>query len=79
MQVYGDPASNSLIVSASREDHQLVENLLSMLDVPNQLSQQVRIFPLEKAQAGYRRPDPPVALPDARRRPAAGRVAGQGG
>ena len=51
MQVYADAASNSLVISASREDHQLIENLLKVLDVPNQLAQQVRIFPLEKAQA----------------------------
>lgn len=51
MQVYADASSNSLIVSASPEDQVLVANLVKILDVPNQTSAQVRLFPLAKAQA----------------------------
>jgi len=51
VQVYAEPSSNSLVVSASREDHALLENLLTLLDVPSKAAEQIQIFPLEKAQA----------------------------
>ncbi len=51
MQVYADAGSSSLIVSASPEDHALIASLLPMLDVANRTAAQVRLFPLQKAQA----------------------------
>ncbi|HUW81391.1 MAG TPA: secretin N-terminal domain-containing protein [Phycisphaerae bacterium] len=49
--VEADAGSNSLIVSASREDHDLVSSLVAMLDRPSSTSEQVRIFPLKKGKA----------------------------
>ena len=49
--VEADAGSNSLIVSASREDHDLVSSLVAMLDRPSSTSEQVRIFPLSKGKA----------------------------
>ncbi len=43
--------SNSLIVTASREDHSVLTGVLSMLDRPSTLSQQMEIIPLQKAKA----------------------------
>ena len=43
--------SNSLIISAAAEDHLVVEDLISRLDIKSNLNQQLRIFNLEKARA----------------------------
>lgn len=49
--VQADPASNSLIVTAGREDHAILEGLLKLLDVPSTLDQLTRIFPLQRGRA----------------------------
>lgn len=49
--VIPDAASNSLIVSASREEHADLNRLLEQLDQPTQLSQQMEVIPLLRAQA----------------------------
>ena len=49
--VIADDGSNSLIVSASRDDHQVVADLLAKLDQPSSISQQVAIIPLAEAKA----------------------------
>jgi type II secretion system protein D len=46
-----DEASNSLVVSASRDDHAILTGLLELLDRPSTLSRNVRIFPLRLAKA----------------------------
>ena len=46
-----DEPTNSIICSASQEDHGVVRHLLSLLDVPSTLSRRVRIFPLQQAKA----------------------------
>ena len=43
--------SNSIIVSASNEDHMVLEGLLELLDVKSNLNQQLRLFSLESADA----------------------------
>jgi len=43
--------SNSLIVTASPEDHAFIQDLLKSLDVPSTLAQQMRVFPLSQARA----------------------------
>jgi len=46
-----DENSNSLVCSASRDDHEVVVDLLGILDKPSSLAKQVRIFPLKMAKA----------------------------
>jgi len=46
-----DDGSNSLIVTASQEDHKTVETLLKELDRKSTLAQQVAIIPLQQAKA----------------------------
>lgn len=46
-----DEASNSLVVSASRDDHAILVGLLELLDRPSTLARNVRIFPLRLARA----------------------------
>jgi type II secretion system protein D len=46
-----DPASNTLIISASRDDHADITRLLERLDIPSQLAQQMQVISLEKAKA----------------------------
>ncbi len=46
-----DEASNSLVVSASRDDHAILTGLLELLDRPATLARNVRIFPLRLAKA----------------------------
>ncbi len=46
-----DESSNSLICSASRDDHELIIELLGLLDKPSSLARQFEIFPLEMAKA----------------------------
>lgn len=50
-QVMADEATNSLIVSASREDHITLADMLIVLDKPSTLEKQMRIFSLSKARA----------------------------
>lgn len=49
--LHPDEASNSLVVSASRDDHTVVKDLLSMLDKPSNISRQFEIFPMKYAKA----------------------------
>jgi type II secretion system protein D len=49
--VLPDEASNSLVVSASRDDHAILMGLLELLDRPSTLAKNVRIFPLSLAKA----------------------------
>ena len=46
-----DESSNSLVCSASREDHQTLVELLSKLDRPSTIARQFHIFPLKMAKA----------------------------
>lgn len=46
-----DEASNSLIASASRDDHVLIRGLLDLLDKPSSIARQFQIFPLKMAKA----------------------------
>jgi type II secretion system protein D len=46
-----DEPTNSLICSASRDDHELVVELLGLLDRPSTLAEQLEIFPLRHAKA----------------------------
>ncbi|NOX58286.1 MAG: hypothetical protein GXP29_05430 [Planctomycetes bacterium] len=46
-----DEATNSIVCSASPEDHLTVAHLLSLLDVRSSISRQVQIFPLKQAKA----------------------------
>ncbi|RJP34970.1 MAG: hypothetical protein C4547_10145 [Phycisphaerales bacterium] len=49
--VMADEGSNSLIVSASKDDHQIIVGLLELLDRPSSLARQVEIVPLANARA----------------------------
>ena len=49
--LHPDEASNSLVVSASRDDHDVVKELLVMLDKPSNISRQFEIFPMKYAKA----------------------------
>lgn len=44
-------ASNSLLVTASADEHAVIQSLLSTLDKPSTLAQQFRVFPLVNAKA----------------------------
>lgn len=46
-----DESSNSLVVSASMDDQDIVVDLLGLLDRPSNLSRQFEIFPLKMAKA----------------------------
>ena len=46
-----DETSNSLVCSASRDDHEIIVELLSLLDRPSSLAKQFEIFPLKLAKA----------------------------
>ncbi|KAB2949445.1 MAG: hypothetical protein KJ057_10050 [Phycisphaerae bacterium] len=43
--------ANSLVISASRDDHKVVSDLLKLLDQKSSLAKQVEIFPLQYARA----------------------------
>ena len=49
--VLAEESSNSLVCSASRDDHEIIVELLTLLDKPSNLAHQVEIFPLKMAQA----------------------------
>ncbi len=50
INIQPDEASNSLIASASRDDHALIKGLLDMLDRPSNIAKQFEIFPLRNAK-----------------------------
>ena len=49
--VMADEPTNTLIATASEEDHAVAEHLLALLDVPSTISRQVQVFPLKRAKA----------------------------
>ena len=49
--IFAEEASNSLICSASRDDHVVITDLLELLDRPSSIARQVEIFPLRLAKA----------------------------
>lgn len=49
--ILADESSNSVVCSASRDDHDIVNNLLSLLDKPSNIAKQFEIFPLKLAKA----------------------------
>lgn len=50
INIDAEEGSNTLICSASRDDHILVAELLVLLDKPSTIAKQFRIFPLAKAK-----------------------------
>ncbi|NUQ45235.1 MAG: hypothetical protein HUU22_04280 [Phycisphaerae bacterium] len=50
-KVEADQVSNTLLVTASRDDHALIEGLLNLVDKPTRLFDKVRLFPLRQARA----------------------------
>ncbi|MFQ5462760.1 MAG: secretin N-terminal domain-containing protein [Phycisphaerae bacterium] len=49
--IMADESSNSVICSASRDDQDVVVDLLKLLDRPSSIAKQFRIFPLKMAKA----------------------------
>ena len=49
--IFADESSNSLVCSASRDDHELIVDLLGKLDTPSSIAKQFTIFPLKTAKA----------------------------
>lgn len=49
--VLPDETSNSLVCSASRDDHEIIVDLMGLLDRPSNLARQFQIFPLKMAKA----------------------------
>ncbi len=49
--ILAEEASNSLVCSASRDDHAIISGLLELLDVPSNIAKQFEIFPLKMAKA----------------------------
>ena len=49
--ILADEATNSLICSASRDDQEVIQNLLGLLDKPSNIANQFEIFPLKIAKA----------------------------
>lgn len=49
--IFAEESSNSLISSASRDDHVVINDLLALLDKPSSIAKQVEIFPLRMAKA----------------------------
>ncbi len=50
INIMADEPSNSLIASASRDDHLLIRSLLDLLDQPSNIARQFQIFPLKRAK-----------------------------
>ncbi len=49
--ILAEEASNSLVVSAARDDHDIIDGLLKLLDQPSTIARQFEIFPLKLAKA----------------------------
>jgi len=49
--VLAEEASNSLVASAARDDHDIIVGLLELLDQPSSIAKQFQIFPLKMAKA----------------------------
>jgi len=50
--IVAEESSNSLVCSASRDDHAVIVDLLELLDRPSSIARQFDIFPLKLAKAG---------------------------
>ncbi len=51
VNIVADEGSNSLVATASPEDHAVIRGLLDLLDKPSNIAKQVEIFPLKYAKA----------------------------
>jgi len=51
VKIEWNDSTNSMVINATREDHILIRDLVSQLDVPTDILKNVRIFPLQKARA----------------------------
>lgn len=49
--IFAEESSNSVVVSASRDDHETVVELMGLLDRPSSIARQFQIFPLKLAKA----------------------------
>lgn len=49
--ILAEEASNSLVVSAARDNHDIIQGLLDLLDQPSSIARQFEIFPLKLAKA----------------------------
>ncbi len=49
--ILADETSNSLVCSASRDDQEVIVELLGLLDKPSSIARQFEIFPLKRAKA----------------------------
>lgn len=49
--ILSDESSNSVVCSASRDDHDIIAGLLGLLDKPSNIAKQFEIFPLKMAKA----------------------------
>ncbi len=49
--ILAEESSNSLVCSASRDDHEVIVDLMGLLDRPSSLARQFEIFPLKMAKA----------------------------
>ncbi|MCH7807826.1 MAG: hypothetical protein IIB60_01270 [Planctomycetes bacterium] len=49
--ILAEESSNSLVCSASRDDHEAIRELLTLLDRPSDIAKQFHIFPLKMANA----------------------------
>jgi len=49
--ILSEESSNSLVCSASRDDHDVISGLIDLLDKPSSLARQFEIFPLKMAKA----------------------------
>lgn len=51
INIIADDQSNSLVITASSDDHQMAEHLISLLDRKSTIAEQMEIFPLADAKA----------------------------
>ncbi|HSW44088.1 MAG TPA: secretin N-terminal domain-containing protein, partial [Phycisphaerae bacterium] len=51
IHIIGDDFSNSLVVTASEDDHKMAKHLIDLLDRKSTLAEQLHVIPLAKAQA----------------------------
>lgn len=49
--ILSEESSNSLVASASRDDQNVIDNLLGLLDRPSNIARQFEIFPLKMSKA----------------------------
>ncbi|HOW68999.1 MAG TPA: secretin N-terminal domain-containing protein [Phycisphaerae bacterium] len=51
INIIADDQSNSLVITASMDDHQMAQHLISLLDRKSTIAEQMEIFPLADAKA----------------------------